>query len=213
MILITILLRRFVQCSLVFIYGKNAASKCSFNWNSSWGCLSPSTKDSLLRCYPNPCKPHLHDRSNVCTLLKLLYSECFVRLGRETPFTISEQNLVNWSSVHFRQSTFCGCFGFYIHYALLRYTKAISPTMRQYCSLVNSSTRPASTVNDVVQLLRWVEVEPWDSLSTFRVETQLMKMAGIMTQMPIAAGLMLSSCPYSCNYKFSTFDQVWGERF
>lgn len=143
MILITILLRRFFQCSLVFIYGKNAASKCSFNWNSSWGCLLPSTKDSLLRCYPNPCKPHLHDRSNVCTLLRLLYSECFVRLGRETPFTSSEQNLVNWSSVHFRQGTFCGCFGFYIHYALLRYTKAISPTVRQYCSLVNSSTRPA----------------------------------------------------------------------
>lgn len=137
MILITILLRRFVQCSLVFIYGKNAASKCSFNWNSSWGCLSPSTKDSLLRCYPNPCKPHLHDRSNVCTVLKHLYSEWFVRLGRETPFTSSEQNLVNWSSVHFRQSTFCGCFGFYIHYAFLRYTKAISPTVRQYCSLVN----------------------------------------------------------------------------
>jgi hypothetical protein len=50
--------------------------------------------------------------------------------------------------------------------------------VRQYCSLVNSSTRPASTVNDVVQLLQWVEVEPWDSLSTFKVETQLMKMAG-----------------------------------
>ncbi|CAK9201404.1 unnamed protein product [Sphagnum troendelagicum] len=44
--------------------------------------------------------------------------------------------------------TFCGCLGFYIHYALLRYTKAISPTVRRTAvssTAVHALLQPSTT--------------------------------------------------------------------
>ncbi|CAK9862883.1 unnamed protein product [Sphagnum jensenii] len=78
-----------------------------------------------------------------------LWKECSFQVQRQLkqlmglPFTKYKTFAMLPKSI-----TFCGCLGFYIHYALLRYTKAISPTVRRTAvslTAVHALLQPSTT--------------------------------------------------------------------